>query len=108
MAIAQLELPVGLNAETVHSMYEQYFKSFNLISVLPKGMTPEVVAVKNTARIELGIDVSNPHENGKQTLCITTVLDNLIKGGAGQAIQNYNLMVGQQEAYLLDKPGMWP
>ena len=108
MSIAQLDLPSGLDENQLRNMFEDYFAKFELISVLPKGMTPEVVAVKNTARIELGIDVSAPHSNGKQTLCITSALDNLIKGGAGQAIQNYNLMVGRQDAYQLNKPGMWP
>jgi N-acetyl-gamma-glutamyl-phosphate reductase len=36
------------------------------------------------------------------------VLDNLIKGGAGQAMQNFNLMTGKDNNYQLNDLGMWP
>ena len=71
-------------------------------------MSPEVVAVKNSARLEIGIEVSQTHSDGCKTLCVTSVLDNLIKGGAGQAIQNFNLMTGHDNNYQLDQLGMWP
>jgi N-acetyl-gamma-glutamyl-phosphate reductase len=35
-------------------------------------------------------------------------LDNLIKGGAGQAMQNFNLMTGHENDYQLGALGMWP
>jgi len=37
-----------------------------------------------------------------------SALDNLIKGGAGQAIQSFNLMTGVDELRGLDVPGFWP
>ncbi len=108
MSIAQLDLPAGLTEDRLRQMYEAYYKDFPLISVLPKGMSPEVVAVKNSARIEIGIEISQTHSDGCKTLCVTSVLDNLIKGGAGQAIQNFNLMTGHDNNYQLDQLGMWP
>ena len=71
-------------------------------------MSPEVVAIKNSARIEIGVEISEAHSDGSKTLCVTSVLDNLIKGGAGQAIQNFNLMTGYDNSYQLDSLGMWP
>jgi N-acetyl-gamma-glutamyl-phosphate reductase common form len=108
MSIAQLDLPAGLTEDRLRQMYEAYYKDFPLISVLPKGMSPEVVAVKNSARIEIGIEISQTHSDGCKTLCVTSALDNLIKGGAGQAIQNFNLMTGHDNNYQLDQLGMWP
>lgn len=108
MSIAQLDAPDGVSEEELRSQYEAYFKDFPLISVLPKGMTPEVVSVKNTLRIEIGLDIKTDEVSGKRTLCAIAVLDNLIKGGAGQAMQNFNLMTGHHNAYQLQNPGMWP
>ena len=108
MSIAKLDMPAGLGEDELRALYEAYYREFPLISVLPRGLAPEVVAVKNSARIEIGIDVSATHRDGKQTLCVTSVLDNLIKGGAGQAMQNFNLMTGKANNYQLDHLGMWP
>jgi N-acetyl-gamma-glutamyl-phosphate reductase len=108
MSISQLDIPAGLGEDDLRAMYQDYYRDFPLISVLPKGVSPEVVAVKNSARIEIGLDLSETRADGKQTLCVTTVLDNLIKGGAGQAMQNFNLMTGKDNNYQLNDLGMWP
>jgi len=108
MSIAQLDAPEDLSEDELRVLYEDYFADFPLITVLPKGVTPEVVSVKNTLRIEIGLDVKTDTATGKRTLCAIAALDNLIKGGAGQAIQNFNLMTGFENAYQLQSPGMWP
>lgn len=108
MSIAQVDAPDDLSEDELRAQYEAYFADFPLISVLPKGMTPEVVSVKNTLRIEIGLDIKVDPVSGRRTLCAIAALDNLIKGGAGQAIQNFNLMTGHANAYQLQQPGMWP
>lgn len=108
MSISQLDMPAGLTEDELRVSYERYYRDFPLISVLPRGVSPEVVAVKNSARIEIGVDISEAQADGTQTLCITSALDNLIKGGAGQAMQNFNLMTGKEHYYQLDDLGMWP
>ena len=108
MSIAQLAMPAGITEAQLRQIYEAYYDGFPLISVLPTGMSPEVVAIKNSARIEIGVEISEAHSDGSKTLCVTSVLDNLIKGGAGQAIQNFNLMTGYDNSYQLDSFGMWP
>ncbi len=108
MSIAQLDIDEDVCEDQLRADYEAYFADFPLISVLPKGMTPEVVSVKNTLRIEIGLDIKTDEVSGKKTLCAIAALDNLIKGGAGQAIQNFNLMTSHNNAYQLQQPGMWP
>jgi len=108
MAVTQMDLPNSIDEIQLRQIYEDYYKEFPLVSVLPKGMAAEVVAIKNSARIEISIDISAQHNDGARTLCVTSVLDNLIKGGAGQAMQNFNLMTGKKNNYQLDRPGMWP
>ena len=107
MSIAQVSVSESVDENQLRADYQDYFADFPLISVLDKGMTPEVVSVKNTSRIEIGLDLK-VDASGRRTLCAIAALDNLIKGGAGQAIQNFNLMTGQDSSYGLLKPGMWP
>lgn len=108
MSIAQVDAPEDMSEDQLREQYQRYFADFPLVSVLPKGMTPEVVSVKNTLRIEIGLNIKTDEISGKRTLCAIAALDNLIKGGAGQAIQNFNLMTGHENAYQLQQPGMWP
>ena len=107
MSIAQVSVSDSVDENQLRADYQDYFADFPLISVLDKGITPEVVSVKNTSRIEIGLDLK-VDASGRRTLCAIAALDNLIKGGAGQAIQNFNLMTGQDSSYGLLTPGMWP
>jgi N-acetyl-gamma-glutamyl-phosphate reductase len=68
---------------------------------------PEVAAVANSNFAEVGLTVGDS-AGGSRTVCVQAALDNLIKGGAGQAIQNMNLMLGLDEAASLEDPGPWP
>ncbi len=49
-----------------------------------------------------------PVAGATRTLAIQAATDNLIKGGAGQAVQNMNLMLGLPETLSLEDPGPWP
>lgn len=104
MSISQFDLKSRPSLERLRTLYTDYYKESSLISVLPAGMAAEVVAVKNTCRMEISIE---RNENG-DGYAVVTVLDNLIKGGAGQAIQNYNLMIGKNADFGLNAPGIWP
>lgn len=73
----------------------------------PKHRLPEVVAVAGSNFAEVGI-VAGPIVDGAQTLTCVSALDNLMKGGAGQAIQNMNLMLELEETLGLWDPGGYP
>jgi len=45
---------------------------------------------------------------GKRQLVVTSALDNLVKGGAGQAVQSMNLMLGLPETTGIDAVPLWP
>ena len=68
---------------------------------------PEVAAVAGSNYAEVGFTLGAP-EGASRTLAIVSATDNLIKGGAGQAIQNMNLMLGLAETASLEDPGPWP
>ena len=108
LAVSQLDLPDGQSGKTLQGLYEKTYADSPLIDVLPLGASPEVNAVAGTARVEVAIQVREDAATGQKTLCALSALDNLIKGGAGQAIQSFNLMLGGAEDRGLEMPGLWP
>lgn len=113
LAISQLDLPEGQTRESIQALYEDAFRGEKLLRVMPAGQVPEVVSVAGTARVEIGVEVRidpapDQGGTGKRTLCVMSAIDNLIKGGAGQAVQCFNLMTGGDEHRGLDQPGLWP
>jgi N-acetyl-gamma-glutamyl-phosphate reductase len=73
----------------------------------PTTRLPEVAAVAGSNYVEVGFAVGEA-VSGKRTVVCFAALDNLIKGGAGQAIQNMNLVLGLDEKLSLQDPGGWP
>lgn len=75
------------------ALFEQRYETEPFVDVLPAGSHPDTRSVRaaNTCRIA----VHRPQ--GGDTLVILSVIDNLVKGAAGQAVQNMNLMFGCDE-----------
>lgn len=74
---------------------------------MPKKRQPEVVAVSGSNYAEVGFELG-PVEGGQRTVACFSALDNLIKGGAGQAVQSMNLVLGLGEKLSLEDPGGFP
>jgi len=108
LAVSQLDLEKEQDQQSIQSLYENYYADHLLTNVRPKGAAAEVVAVSGTARVEISIETRIDEDTSKRTLCITSAIDNLIKGGAGQAVQCFNLMTGKPAHFGLDNPGLWP
>src|SRR5688500_764267 len=108
LAITQIALPANQTRESLHALYREVYADERLLRVMPLGQVPEVAAVAGTARIEIGIETRVDEDTGRKTLAVISAIDNLIKGGAGQAIQSFNLMTGAPETKGLDAPGLWP
>jgi N-acetyl-gamma-glutamyl-phosphate reductase len=73
----------------------------------PRKRLPEVAAVSGSNYAEVGFELG-PVEDGRRTVACFSAIDNLIKGGAGQAIQSMNLALGLDEALTLEDPGGFP
>jgi N-acetyl-gamma-glutamyl-phosphate reductase len=74
---------------------------------VPERRLPEVVAVAGSNVAEVGI-VQGAVHRGQREVTVFSALDNLVKGGAGQAIQNMNLMLGLEESLTLADAGLYP
>ncbi len=88
--------------EAFHACYEH--EPFVRI---PEKRLPEVVAVSGSNYVELGFELG-PVENKHRTLVCFSAIDNLIKGGAGQAVQSMNILLNLSETSSLEDPGGFP
>lgn len=77
------------------TIYKEFYKKSPFIEILTEGIFPELKNVVNTNSCHIGIQT-----NGKD-LVVITAIDNLLKGAAGQAVQNMNLMFGFPEETAL-------
>lgn len=86
------------------ALYEERYAGERFIDVMPAGSLPETRTVR--AANDLRIALSRP--GGGDTLIVLVVQDNLVKGAAGQAVQNMNLLFGLPESTGLDFVAVLP
>ena len=98
---ARLTRPV-CHAE-VMSLYEQIYRDAPFVILRGEGDLPEIKHVRGSNYIHIGF-VIDPRT---QRIIVVSTLDNLIKGAAGQAIQNMNLMFGLDESTGLNTPAWY-
>ncbi len=96
----------SLEPAAIAALYRDRYAGERFVRV-PARRLPEVVAVKGTNVAEVGV-VPGDVADGKRLVTCFAATDNLIKGGAGQAIQSMNLMLGLDEHLTLDDLGGWP
>jgi N-acetyl-gamma-glutamyl-phosphate reductase len=99
-------VPESVTADEIRALYAKAFEKEPFVR-LPKKRLPEVAAVKGTNYAEVGVAPGDVAD-GRRVVACFSVTDNLIKGGAGQAIQSMNLMLGLDERLTLEDPGGWP
>ncbi|WP_123402260.1 N-acetyl-gamma-glutamyl-phosphate reductase [Inmirania thermothiophila] len=88
----------------LQELYASRYAGEPFVDVMPAGSHPETRSVRgaNVCRIA----VHRP--GGGDTVVVCAVIDNLVKGAAGQAVQNMNLMFGLDERAGLDQPALMP
>jgi N-acetyl-gamma-glutamyl-phosphate reductase len=106
LATAFVELPEAWTEERVRQLYRDTYAGEPFVRV-PRKRLPEVAAVSGSNFAEVGAAVG-PARVGRRTAALFGATDNLVKGGAGQAIQNMNLALGLAERLALEDPGPWP
>ncbi|GAC1621144.1 MAG: N-acetyl-gamma-glutamyl-phosphate reductase [Candidatus Acidiferrum sp.] len=80
-------------AQAVETLFRKFFAGRPMIRIWPAGTLPELQHVAHTNFCDIGFVL----DKTGQRLVIVSCLDNLGKGAAGQAVQNFNLMVGMKE-----------
>ena len=102
--IASIYMESDLSLKEAIQLFEKYYSSHPFIQISKTAI--DLKQVVNTNKCILFIE-KHPAKNGagKNKLMITSVIDNLLKGASGQAVQNMNLMCGLQETEGLKLKG---
>ncbi|MGI6202987.1 MAG: N-acetyl-gamma-glutamyl-phosphate reductase [Eubacteriales bacterium] len=87
-------LKESLSLGEIHKIYTEFYLGERFVRVMPEG---EYAAIKNV-RCSNYCDISLHCDIRTNTLIISTVIDNMVKGAAGQAIQNMNIRCGFDES----------
>jgi N-acetyl-gamma-glutamyl-phosphate reductase len=98
------QLTKSVDAVDLVDIYTKRYRDEFFVDVMPPGAHPETRSVKgsNTCRISVHVP------QGGNTVVVLSVIDNLVKGAAGQAIQNMNIMCGFEEQEGLRTPAFLP
>ena len=98
---ASVPLAHALAPEDGHAAYARRYASEPFVRVMEAGAWPETRLVKGSNRCDVAVTTLH----GGRTLFVSTALDNVVKGAAGQALQNLNLVLGWPETTGLPRSG---
>lgn len=90
--------------EEVRAVYDKYYKDEKFVRVLKKGVCPETKWVEGSNYVDVNFVIDE--RTGR--IIMMGALDNLVKGAAGQAVQNMNLLFGFEETEGLNMVPMFP
>ncbi len=104
---AIVDLPKEVTEQEIFALYEDYYAKEPFVRHLGNKTLPEVISVATTNHVHVGWSLKE-EENGSKTFAAISSIDNLVKGAAGQAVQNMNIMFGFEETTSLTDFGQWP
>ena len=96
---ARLSKEVDLQA-----LFEKRYRYETFVDVMPAGATPETRSVRASNMCRIAVH----RPQGGDTVVVLSVIDNLVKGASGQAVQNMNLMLGYPETMGLEQVALFP
>lgn len=101
---AYASLKKDVSYEEVKAVYDKYYEKERFVRVLPKDVCPQTKWVEGSNYV----DVNFKLDPRTKRVIMMGAMDNLVKGAAGQAVQNMNLMFGLDEAEGLYQVPMFP
>lgn len=97
-------LKAGKDASQLQSVFENRYKNEPFVDVLPQGQYPATRNVRGANRCQIGVC----YLESSNMVVVLSVIDNLVKGASGQAIQNMNIMFGLDESEGLQNIAFLP
>jgi N-acetyl-gamma-glutamyl-phosphate reductase len=88
----------------LQALFEARYAGEVCVEVLPPGSHPDTRSLRGTNRCRIAVH----RPTGRDVVVVLTAIDNLVKGAAGQAVQNMNLMFGLDEALGLNDIALFP
>jgi N-acetyl-gamma-glutamyl-phosphate reductase len=102
LATITMKLKTGVDIKQVRNSYEKAYNVEEFVQLLPEGQMPKTSAVLGSNFVTMQVAIDD-HTN---RLVISVAIDNLVKGAAGQAIQNANIICGFPENMGLTSQGI--
>ena len=99
---ANLKRPVDY--DTVRAIYEKYYKDEKFVRILNKDVCPETKWVEGSNYFDVNFKI----DDRTNRIVVMGALDNIVKGAAGQAVQNMNIVFGFDEDMGLNLVPMFP
>lgn len=104
LVTAYANLTKDISNEQVRALYEKAYETEEFVRLLPDGICPETRWVEGSNYVDVNFKI-DPRTN---RILMMGAMDNLVKGAAGQAVQNMNLMFGLPENTGLLMPPVFP
>lgn len=104
LATEYAKLTTDVTYDEVKAIYDKYYANEKFIRVLEKNVCPETKWVEGSNYVDINFKI-DPRTN---RIIMMGAIDNLVKGAAGQAVQNMNLMFGLKESEGLELVPMFP
>jgi N-acetyl-gamma-glutamyl-phosphate reductase len=101
---ATLYSQLRADAGDLQALFEACYSNSAFVDVLPPGSHPDTRNVRGSNRCQIAVH----RPQSENTVVVLSVIDNLVKGAAGQATQNMNLMFGLSEGAGLGAIGLYP
>jgi len=97
-------LKKDVNDGDLHDLYRSFYDGNPFVRICKEGIYPNVSSVRGSNYCDIGLTV----DRRTKRVIIVSVIDNLIKGASGQAVQNMNLMCGFSEVAGLGMVSLFP
>lgn len=104
LATAYASLKKDVTYEEVKAIYNKYYADEKFVRVLEKDVCPQTKWVEGSNYVDVNFKI----DPGTNRIIMMGAIDNLVKGAAGQAVQNMNLMFGLKESEGLELVPMFP
>ncbi len=104
LVTAYASLAKKVTADEVRAAYNKYYAGEKFVRVLEDGVCPETKWVEGSNYVDVNFKI----DERTNRVVMMGALDNVVKGAAGQAVQNMNLMFGLPEAQGLELVPMFP
>ncbi|MFP7231829.1 N-acetyl-gamma-glutamyl-phosphate reductase [Bacillus subtilis] len=104
MATMYTQLTSDLSADDLHDLYSEFYQDSYFVRVRPKGQYPQTKEVYGSNFCDIAVTL----DERTNRVTIVSVIDNLMKGAAGQAVQNFNVMNGWNEETGLTMMPIYP
>ena len=104
LVTAYASLKEKVDYDTVRATYDKYYANERFVRVLEKDQCPETKWVEGSNYVDIGFKIDE--RTGR--IIMMGAIDNLVKGAAGQAVQNMNLLFGLPESEGLELVPMFP